>query len=71
MGKFNRLHIVAAGLGLMLTAFSSAFFPNDKEEIGFPATAFEYAKMVEPELGVPPRVDLGEGVELPLHVDGV
>lgn len=38
---------------------------------GFPATAFEYAKMVEEELGVPPRVDLSEGVEIPMYVDGV
>jgi hypothetical protein len=37
----------------------------------FPATAYEYAKMVEPELGVPPRVDLGKGVEIPLYADGV
>ena len=38
---------------------------------GFPKTAFEYAKMVEPILGMPPKVDLGEGVEIPLYVDGV
>lgn len=38
---------------------------------GFPATAFEYARMVEPELGVPPRIDLGQGVEIPLYVDGI
>ena len=38
---------------------------------GFPATAFEYAKMVEPQLGVPPRIDLGAGVEVPLYVDGI
>ncbi|MEM6570689.1 MAG: hypothetical protein AAF957_19920 [Planctomycetota bacterium] len=37
---------------------------------GFPATAYEYARMVEPELGVPPRVDLGEAVEIPLFRDG-
>ena len=37
----------------------------------FPATAFEYAKMVEPELGVPPRVNLSEGVEVPAYVDGI
>ena len=37
----------------------------------FPKTAFEYAKMVEPELGVPPRVNLDECVEIPLYVDGV
>ena len=27
--------------------------------------------MVEPLLGVPPRIDLGVGVEVPLYVDGV
>lgn len=37
----------------------------------FPKTAFDYAKMVEPDLGVPPRVDLGTSVEIPLYVDGV
>ncbi len=37
----------------------------------FPATAYEYAKMVEPDLGVPPRIDLGEGVEVLTYVDGV
>jgi len=41
------------------------------EGTGFPATAFEYAKMVEPLLGVPPRIDLGQGVEIPLYVDGI
>ena len=38
---------------------------------GFPATAFEYAKMVEPLLGVPPRINLDECVEIPLFIDGV
>ena len=37
----------------------------------FPATAWDYAKLVEPDLGVPPRVDLGEGVEVLTYVDGV
>lgn len=41
------------------------------ERRGFPKTAFEYAKMVEPDLGVPPRVDLDKAVEIPLYVDGV
>jgi len=36
-----------------------------------PETAFEYAKMVESELGVPPKVDIGKGVEIPIYVDGV
>ena len=38
---------------------------------GFPETATEYAKMVEGRLGVPPRVNLGEAVEIPIYVDGV
>ena len=37
----------------------------------FPAMASEYAKMVEPELGVPPRIDLSEAVEIPVYLDGV
>ena len=37
----------------------------------FPKTASEYAKMVEPHLGVPPRIDLSEAVEIPLYVNGV
>ena len=51
---------------------SMLFANENKVELhGFPANAFEYAKMVEPQLGVPPRIDLGEGVELPLYIDGV
>ena len=37
----------------------------------FPPTAIEYAKMVEPILGIPPKIDLGQAVELPIYVDGV
>ncbi len=44
---------------------------DDHKSHHFPDTAFAYAKMVEPELGVPPRVDLGKSVEIPLYVDGV
>jgi hypothetical protein len=36
----------------------------------FPDTAFEYAKLVETELGVPPKVDLNQAVESPIYVDG-
>ena len=38
---------------------------------GMPRTAFEYAKMCEPELGLPPRVNLDKSVEIPLYVNGV
>lgn len=36
----------------------------------FPKRAHEYAAMVEPHLGVPPRIDLSESVEIPLYVKG-
>jgi len=36
-----------------------------------PRTAFEYAKMCEPELGVPPKINLDECIEIPLYVNGV
>ena len=38
---------------------------------GVYATPMEYAKMFEPELGVPPVVDCGTSVEIPIYVDGV
>lgn len=37
----------------------------------FPKTAFEYAKMAEVELGLPPKIDLSESVEIPLYVNGI
>ena len=37
---------------------------------GTDATAIEYARMIEPQLGVPPVVDCGAGVEIPIYVDG-
>ncbi|MBL6831946.1 MAG: hypothetical protein ISQ70_11080 [Pirellulales bacterium] len=48
---------------------------DNRKETGrshyLPPTAAEYAKLVEPELGVPPKVDVGAGVEIPIYVDGV
>ena len=44
---------------------------QSKKSHNFPDTAFEYAKLVEPDLGVPPKVDLSKAVEIPLYVDGV
>ncbi len=38
---------------------------------GVHLTPIEYAKLIEPELGVPPVVDCGENVEIPIYVDGV
>jgi hypothetical protein len=55
--------------------FLEALFGGSKKsgdkKSSMPKTAFLYAKMVEPELGVPPKVDLSKGVEIPLYVDGV
>jgi len=36
-----------------------------------PMTAFEYAKLVEPQLGVPPKIILGDCIEIPLYAGGV
>ncbi len=35
-----------------------------------PRTAIEYARMCEPELGVPPQIDLDRAVEIPIFIDG-
>jgi hypothetical protein len=43
---------------------------RDDSGHNFPATAYEYAKLIEPQLGVPPRVDLNKAVEIPLFVNG-
>jgi hypothetical protein len=42
-----------------------------KPEVGMPKTAFEYAKRCEPELGVPPKINLSECIEIPLYINGV
>ena len=44
---------------------------DNNTTIGFPKTAFAYALMVEPELGVPPRVNLDKSVEIPLYISRV
>jgi len=44
---------------------------DDVKKADFPKTAFEYAKMCESELGVPPRVNLDKSVEIPVYVNGV
>lgn len=78
MNDFKCVYPVVFSLGVVLVAFNVGYFvvtgfaaEADKPVYGFPATAFEYAKMVEPILGVPPRIDLSEGVEILLYVDGV
>ena len=41
----------------------------DNNSFGSKATPIEYARMIEPELGVIPIIDCGEGVEIPIYVD--
>ena len=36
-----------------------------------PATASEYAKLVRPDLGVVPTIDCGDGIRVPIHVNGI
>ena len=55
---------------------SVAFFTQEKltkriQGNGFPKSAYQYARLVEPELGVPPKVNLDKAVEIPIYVAGV
>ena len=72
MRALNRNQAAAFGVGVTLALFSMAVSAAESGTAyaadGFPATAFEYARMIEPELGVPPRIDPGKGVEIPLYV---
>ena len=43
---------------------------SEEGEHNFPPTAWDYAQLVEPILGVPPKVDLGEAIEMPMYVKG-
>ncbi|MBM4184504.1 MAG: hypothetical protein FJ207_09780 [Gemmatimonadetes bacterium] len=42
----------------------------ENDSFGTEATAADYARMIERELGVPPVVDCGASVELPIYVHG-
>lgn len=72
-----RLHTLLIGGLVTYSLAASAAFVTDQAAPaaqerpgGFPKTASAYAKLVEAELGVPPKVDLGAAVEIPLFVDG-
>lgn len=77
------LGVLLAGVaGLKVSMWPSLFAQAENEPTaqnlisvdrlpGFPATATEYAKLVEADLGVPPRIDLGQSVEIPIYVNGV
>ena len=62
---------VASAAALLKAISGDSKESDDKKKSSMPKTAFEYAKMCEPELGVPPRINLSECVEIPLYVDGV
>ncbi len=64
----NRSAQEASGLD-GLAAWNGCMPENNS--YGTEGTPFEYAKMIEPELGVPPVIDCGAGVEIPIYVDGV
>ena len=42
----------------------------ENNDHGVTLSAMEYAEMIEPELGIPPVVDCGENVEIPIFVEG-
>ena len=42
----------------------------ENTSIGGNSSALEYARLIEPELGVPPTVDCGANAELPIYVNG-
>ncbi len=42
----------------------------ENTSIGGNSSALAYAKLIEKELGVPPSVDCGANVELPIYVNG-
>ena len=67
--RYVVLQVVAtvSVVGLALVGLSAQFRPAER----MPATASEYARLVEPALGVVPAVVCGEGVPIPIHVDGV
>ncbi len=43
----------------------------ENNSYGVSSTPMEYAKMIEPELGIPPIVDCGTSVEIPIYVNEV
>ncbi|MYD79295.1 MAG: hypothetical protein F4X44_01600 [Gammaproteobacteria bacterium] len=67
---------VLVGLGLVTVVSVAsgkddpAKVPTEKKDHNFPPTAWDYAQLVEPILGVPPKVDLGEAIEMPTFIDG-
>ena len=42
----------------------------ENNSTGIYSTPMEYAKLIESELGIPPVVDCGENIEIPIYIDG-
>ena len=63
----SRSSTILIVLVLVMVGLNAQFKPAQR----MPASASEYARLIEPELGVVPTIDCGEGVRVPIHVDGV
>ena len=86
MGKIERALVAAVAVNLAIGFVLAADVPAAQYEeeaggtwqgcqpkntsIGGNSSAFAYAKLIEEELGVPPAVDCGANVELPVYVNG-
>lgn len=57
-------------LRLLVLIVPMATTAEDEPAHLFPANAYEFAKLVEPVLGVPPKVDLSNGIEIPMFKAG-
>ena len=76
--KVTILLVASSLVALILVATAGSAQDKDEQqklsaergEHNFPPTAWDYAQLVEPILGVPPKVDLGEAIEMPMYIDG-
>ena len=50
---------------------SNSIVYGAQSEKSIPETASEYAKLIRPDLGVVPTINCGDGIRVPIHVDGV
>ena len=51
-------------------ASSPGLSDASKDNEQMPQTAISYAHMCEPELGIPPQINLDQAVEIPIYIDG-
>jgi hypothetical protein len=77
MKVFNRAQVVIVVLsvtlgdmGLAVAQGAQSCMPENNS-YGTKSTPMEYARMIEAELGIPPVIDCGASVEMPIYVDGV